>query len=129
MVPCYPPLEVVIRAYKCVSSSFGLTVNSSKTKHMVTGRLAAESDRAAIQVEGGTIECVKEFSYLGSQVDDSGRIDGEVERRIGLSNRQQWEERISKVEVRKRWGDQELDGERHGDCKKTGMAGPCGTHD
>ncbi len=164
--------ESAIRAYQCVS--FGLTVNSSKTKHMVTGRLAAESDRAAIQVEGGTIECVKEFSYLGSQVDDSGRIDGEVERQIGLasrafgalrkavfldrnltlttkrmiyracvvsvlilygsecwtplkrhvnmlnsfhyrcirtilgiSNRQQWEERISKVEVRKRWGDQE----------------------
>ncbi len=26
---------------------------------------------------------------------------------LGISNRQQWEERISKVEVRKRWGDLE----------------------
>ncbi len=79
--------ESAIRAYESVSSSFGLTVNSSKTKHMVTGRLVEERDRDVIQVDGGTIECVQEFPYLGSLVSDSGRIDGKVERRISLTSR------------------------------------------
>ncbi len=44
--------ESAIQAYESVNSRFGLTVNSSKTKHMVTGRLAEERDRDVIQVEG-----------------------------------------------------------------------------
>ena len=64
-----------------MSSSFGLTMSDYKTKHMVTGRLAEESDRDPIlQVEGGIIESVEEFLYLGSVVADSGRIDGETDR-------------------------------------------------
>ncbi len=34
---------------------------------------------------------------------------------LGISNRQQWEERISKVEVRKKEMGRSRDGERHGD--------------
>lgn len=35
---------------------------------MVTGRLAEDDDREPIQVDGGQIECVKEFSHLGSLI-------------------------------------------------------------
>ena len=35
-----------------------MTVSSTKTKHMVTGRLAEEGDRDPIEVDGGMIEGV-----------------------------------------------------------------------
>ena len=78
--------ESAIRSYQEVSSRFGLTVSSTKTKHMVTGRLAEESDREPIEVDGGMIDGVKEFPYLGSVVADSGRIDVDVERRIAQAS-------------------------------------------
>ena len=140
---------------------------------MVTGRLAEESDREPIELDGGGIAVVDEFPYLGSLIDSSGRSTVDVERRVaqaskafgalrkpvfldknlslstkrkvynacilsvllygaeswvllrkqekklntfhhrcirsilGISNRQQWYERISMAEVRRRWGDEE----------------------
>ena len=79
--------ESAIRSYQEVSSSFGLIVNSSKTKHMVTGRLAVDRDRESIQVEEGQIEGVSEFLYLGSLVADSDRMDVDVERRIAQASK------------------------------------------
>ena len=165
--------ELAIRTYQKACSNFGLTVSNSKTKHMVTGRLAEDCDRESIETDGGEIERVKEFLYLGSVMADSGRMDIDVERRIsqasrafgvlrkavfldknltlstkrkiyqacvlsvlfygsecwttlkkhtkklntfhhrcirtilGISNKQQWDERISSTEVRRRWGNEE----------------------
>ena len=44
-----------------MGSRFSLTVSSSKTK---PGRLAEDSDREPIDVDGGRIECVKELPSL-----------------------------------------------------------------
>ena len=79
--------ESKIRSYQEVGSSFGLTVSSSKTKHMVMGRLAEDSDREPIYVDGSRFECVKEFPYLGSLIADSGRMDVDIERRISQASK------------------------------------------
>ena len=57
--------------YQSTYSSFGLTISREKTKHMVTGRLAVESDRDPIPVTGGELASVDEFTYLGSVVSSS----------------------------------------------------------
>ena len=165
--------ERAVMEYQQTASDFGLTMSNPKTKHMVTGRLVEERDKEPIAVEGGEICAVEEFAYLGSQIAASGRMDGDVERRIvqaskafgalrksvfldkdltlstkrrvyqacvmsvllygaecwtpmkkhakklnsfhhrcvrtilGISNRQQWSQRITMAEVRRRWGDEE----------------------
>ncbi len=141
---------------------------------MVVGRQVEDSEREPIVVEGGEIQCVKEFPYLGAVIADSGRMDADVESRLakaskaygalrkavfldrnlslqtkrkvyqacvlsvllygaecwillrrqvkklntfhhrcvravlGISNQQQWDERITMAEVRRRWGDEDL---------------------
>ena len=55
----------------------GLTVNIIKTKFMVVGHDIAE-DTQPIGLEGGEIEHVSEFSYLGSSMAANGRIDNEM---------------------------------------------------
>ena len=173
-----PAAEKAALMYQQTSRDFGLTVSLPKTKHMVTGRMVEEEDLAPIVLDGGEVEAVKEFPYLGSVVDSSGRLDAEVNRRVaqaskafgalrkavfldknlsmatkrrtynacvlsvllygaecwiplrrhekkvntfhhryirailGISNRQQWSERITMAEVRRRWGDGETVGEK-----------------
>ena len=173
-----PAAEKAALMYQQTSRNFGLTVSLPKTKHMVTGRMVEEEDLAPIVLDGGEVEAVKEFPYLGSVVDSSGRIDADVNRRVaqaskafgalrkavfldknlrmatkrkiynacvlsvllygaecwiplrrhekkvntfhhrcirtilGISNRQQWSERITMAEVRRRWGDEETVGEK-----------------
>ena len=63
--------EDAIDKYIEVAAEFGLIVSIPKTKLMVTGRQATADDRTPILVNGGTIENVPEFTYLGST---SGRV-------------------------------------------------------
>ena len=173
-----PGAERAALVYQQTSSDFGLTVSIPKTKHMVSGRSVEESDREPIAIEGEMIDAVDKFSYLGSLISNSGRMDVDVDRRIaqaskafgalrkavfsdrnlrlstkrrvynacvlpvllygaecwvplrkhmkklntfhhrciriilGISSRQQWEERITMAEVRQRWGDEETAGEK-----------------
>ena len=166
--------ENAVCMYQQVGKNFGLTVSLPNTKHMVTGRSVEECDQEPISLEGGNIEAVDDFPYLGSLIARSGKIDVEVDRRLaqaskafgalrkavfmdrtlslsikrrlytayvlpvllygaecwipvmrhnrklnsfhhrciriilGISNRQQWSERIMMAEVRRRWGDMEL---------------------
>ena len=173
-----PGAEKAALVYQQTTRDFGLTVSIPKTKHMVTGRLVEEEDLAPIVLEGGEVEAVEEFPYLGSLVDSSGKMDADVSRRVaqaskafgalrkavfldkdlklstkkrvynacvlsvllygaecwiplkrhekrlntfyhrcirtilGISNRQQWSERITMAEVRRRWGDEETVSEK-----------------
>ena len=45
---------------------------------MVVGREATDSDKVPIAVEGGVIENVEEFPYLGSVIASSGTVDADV---------------------------------------------------
>ena len=38
-------------------------------------------------VDGGSIECVKEFQYLGSIIAADGQIDGEVDKRLANASK------------------------------------------
>jgi len=67
--------------------NFGLTASIPKTKHMVTGRLTEDSDRDSIALEGGKIESVDEFPYLGSVVASSGRMDVDVDKRLAQASK------------------------------------------
>ena len=138
----------------------------------------AEENREPVVVDGGVIENVQEFPYLGSVNTISGRVDADVEARLvkaseafgalrravignknlmlitksrvyqacvlsvllygarcwtssqwhirkmdtfhrrcicailGISNWQQWTEKITMAEIRKRWGDEETVGDK-----------------
>ena len=74
--------EKAIKTYTSVASSFGMTVNIQKTKFMVVGSGIEDEDLQPIVIEGGEIENVKEFSYLGSLIAENGRIDTKVDKRI-----------------------------------------------
>ena len=170
--------ESAALGYQRTSSEFGLNVSLPKTKQMVTGRLVEESDRDSVALDGGEVNVVCEFPYLGSLIADSGRMDMDVDRRVaqaskafgalrksvfmdknlslatkrkvynacvlsvllygsecwvplrmherrinsfhhrcirivlGISNHQQWVQRINMAEVRRRWGDEELAAEK-----------------
>ena len=51
---------------------------------MAVGHDIAE-DTQPIGLEGGEIEHVSEFSYLGSSIAANGRIDDEINRRIAIA--------------------------------------------
>lgn len=73
--------------YQNASANFGLTVSIQKTKHLVTGREVRESDKNPIVVDGGEIESVQQFQYLGSVISASGTVDVDIERRIAQASR------------------------------------------
>ena len=82
-----PGAEKAALVYQQTTRDFGLTVSIPKTKHMVTGRLVEEEDLAPIVLEGGEVEAVEEFPYLGSLVDSSGKMDADVSRRVAQASK------------------------------------------
>ena len=46
-----------------------------------------QEDLAPIVLDGGEVEAVKAFPYLGSVVDSSGRIDADVNRRVAQASK------------------------------------------
>ena len=55
--------------------------------HLVTGRETVGSDQSPIKVNGGDINSVDEFQYLGSRIVACGRMNGDVEIRIAQVSR------------------------------------------
>ena len=51
---------------------WGLTVNIKKTKGMAMGETLGDEDVAPVKVEGGELEMVKHFTYLGSVLSRDG---------------------------------------------------------
>ena len=58
--------KTAVCTYQQVSKKFGLAVSIPKTKYIVTGRCVQEGDQEPINLEGGNMEAVDEFQYLGS---------------------------------------------------------------
>lgn len=79
--------EEAIRTYASVASNFGMTVSIQKTKFMVVGSGIGDEDLKPIAIEGGEIENVKEFPYLGSLIAENGSIDAEVDKRIANASK------------------------------------------
>ena len=79
--------ERSIREYQAVCTEFGLMLSIPKIMHLVTGRERVSSDQSPIKVNGGEINSVDEFQYLGSRIAASERMDGDVEMRITQASR------------------------------------------
>ena len=79
--------ETVTREYQASAMDFGLTVSIEKTKFMAVGWGVTDSDLEPISVNGGTVEHVHEFPYLGSLIAEDGRIDREIDRRIANASK------------------------------------------
>ena len=71
-----------IQAYYSEAEKFGLTVNVSKTNFLVVGHEGQDLEMLPMTVNGGSIECVKEFQYLGSIIAADSRIDAEVDKHL-----------------------------------------------
>ena len=54
---------------------------------MVVGCDVEECDVQPISVDGGEIEHVTEFQYLGSIIAENGKIDAEIDRRIAIASK------------------------------------------
>ena len=79
--------ERAVGEYQAVCTEFFLTLSISKTTYLVTGRETVGNDQSLIKVNGGEINSVDEFQYLGSRIATSGRMDGDVEMRIAQTSR------------------------------------------
>ena len=79
--------ETAVCTYQQVSKDFGLTVSIPKIKHMVTGRSVEVCDQEPINLEGGNIEAVDEFPYLGSLMVRSGRMDVDIDRQVAQASK------------------------------------------
>ncbi len=73
-------LEKVIKAW-------GLTLSVRKTKLLVAGALGTEDEARPIMLEGGEVECVTNFKYLGSVLEANGGVGMEVGERIAKAAR------------------------------------------
>ena len=62
-------------------------MNVSKTKILVVGHGVQDLEMLPTTVDGGSIECVKEFQYLGSIIAADGHIDAEMDKRLANASR------------------------------------------
>ena len=70
-----------------LASCFGLTVSLPKTKGLAVGSALSEDDVSPVSVDGGQIEMVHEFTYLGSKLSYDGEITPEVSCRIARASK------------------------------------------
>lgn len=81
-------LEKAAQVLVDVATAWGLTVSLKKTEFMVIGE-RNETDEAPITIQGEsqTINCVKDFKYLGSKINEVGDIRVEVNERLIKASR------------------------------------------
>ena len=75
------------KGFATVAADWGLTMNVNKTKGMIVGRNLNESDMDPVQVEGGSLEIVDRFTYLGAEICRDGEVSSEVTTRIAKAAR------------------------------------------
>jgi hypothetical protein len=68
------------------AKEMGLEINTNKTKLLIQSR-RADKQIHSITLMGETIEAVKEFVYLGSNLSANAGEENEIQRRIGQANR------------------------------------------
>ena len=69
------------------ASEWGLTMNTQKTKALVTRGHLTAADSLPLQVDGDLIEVVEDFTYLGSNISADGEVRKEVSIRIAKASR------------------------------------------
>ena len=79
--------ESASKSFVEVASYFGLTVSLPKTKGLAVGAAVSEVDVSPVVVEGGEIEMVEGFTYLGSKLSADGEVTAEVNCRIAKASK------------------------------------------
>ena len=79
--------EQALMLYQEVAGAFGLKVNLQKTKLMAVGPGIEDGERAPITMGNDVVECVEDFTYLGSSVTPNAKIDAEVDRRLASASK------------------------------------------
>ena len=74
-------LKSVLMKVKEESEKVGLKLNIQKTKIMASGPITAW------QIEGGTMETVRDFIFLGSKITADGDCSHEIKRRLLLGRK------------------------------------------
>ena len=74
-------LQVMVDTLDRVCTKWGMAINGAKTKTMVVGA-ETDSEQPAITLKDETLEAVETFSYLGSEVGRTARVDGDVSARL-----------------------------------------------
>jgi len=78
-------MQQLTKKIEDVASKVGLHINAGKAKLMQISVFDDEEDNT-IQAEGGEIESVEEFCYLGSVVSRDSSCDKEIKIRLGKAN-------------------------------------------
>ena len=70
-----------------VAGALGLSINLQKTKLMVVGHNIMDEEKMPLLIGDSSIEYVDAFTYLGSVVVSTTRIDADVDRRISSASK------------------------------------------
>ena len=79
---CREDMVLAARTFDEIATKYGLTLSVPKTKLLVAGLGLANDDLAPLELNGGVVEVVNQFKYLGSLVEACGGVVGEVGCRI-----------------------------------------------
>ena len=82
----FPDLVETLKKLVAAAESVGLKLNEGKTKYMISSRSVQQVGQN-VNFDGTCFECVREFIYLGTQVNNTNDLGEEVSRRITLANR------------------------------------------
>ena len=80
-------MEQVAGEFVKTAAEWGLTVSLEKTKLLTFGNDLRPEDNLPIQLEGGEISAVEEFTYLGSTITRDGEVYREVVARLEKASR------------------------------------------
>ena len=73
-----------------LASYFSLTVSLPKTKGLAVASALSEVDVSPVPVDGGEIEMLQEFMYLGSKLSCDEDITSEVSCHIARASKTLW---------------------------------------
>ena len=80
-------LEQVAAKFVNTTVNWGRTVNLEKTKLLTLGKQLKPEENLPVQLDGGEIAIVKDFTYFGSSIIRDGEVRGEVSMRLRGASR------------------------------------------
>ena len=83
---CRANMVLAARTFDAVATEHNLTLSVPKTKLLVAGIGLNNDDLAPSELDGGTVGVVEQFKYLGSLVEASGGVAGEISCRIAQAS-------------------------------------------
>lgn len=77
-------LQDIVNEINQVGLTYGMKINAKKTKTMVISR-NSPPPQVEITIDTSNIEQLQNFTYLGHQITENAKCDGEIKRRIEIA--------------------------------------------